>query len=496
MNLTTCKPVAAHRAWLPRQVSVARPLERRPTSHRVLMLVAAAAALLAFPPTALSQGPVDGWSRPQIISETTGTLATTGLALAADGWGRLHLFYLRQVGESSSTIDYVYWSEQGWSPPVDVVASQRSLGSPRAAVDSAGTIHLIWDSSGVWHAQAPAAQAWSVRDWSEPELIARSASSADIVAGPDNALYVAYLDASLREILLLRSTDGAQSWSGPSSIAQTVLPDAALGEVRLGLDAAGQLHAAWTEYQLPDGWPPVGVFYARSAETPERWMPPTQVAGPLHGQIGIATVGKDDIHLVWRSTIGGDGTCHQRSADGGETWLRLDQWADGGGFSGLPSFAVDARGQLHYVIGPAQYAYWDGTYLSSYQDVATLAVRGTDSGSRSTERAALAITSGNRLHVVFETGFQEIWHTSRHLDIAPLPTPTTAVAVSPTVAVGTGTATPEPTEVVQADPAAPPFSAGSDMQRPLPTGTILALGVAPSILLVLVVVVVRLLKQR
>jgi hypothetical protein len=34
----------------------------------------------------------------------------------------------------------------------------------------------------------------------------------------------------------------------------------------------------------------------------------------------------------------------------------------------------------------------------------------------------IAVTQGNWLHVVFETGFRDLWHTSRRLDVPADPT--------------------------------------------------------------------------
>ncbi len=124
------------------------------------------------------------------------------------------------------------------------------------------------------------------------------------------------------------------------------------------MDGAGRLHAVWTEYQLPGGWPPTGVYYSRSTDGGVTWSAARQMAPEWHAQIGVTTVGNDAVHLVWRSTVGRDGTFHQVSLDGGDTWAAPDRNDDLGGISGLPSFAVDTAGTLHYLIGRVFYANW------------------------------------------------------------------------------------------------------------------------------------------
>ncbi len=466
-----------------------------------LACVAILSIVIMFP--VVAQGEESAWLPPEVIVRTEGELATSAMALVADPAGQLHLFYPHRPDESvPGSIDYIYWDGSEWSQPVDIMVDPQGYSPSfvRATLDPQQVIHLVWHggNNSLRHASAPLDQAGSARAWSTPQILAIALGEADLIAGLDGTLYVAYADrSSLGTVSLIRSTDGGESWSQPIWVALSE-PGTAPNGVRLATDGTGRLHVVWTEYKLPDAWPPTGAFYARSLDGGGTWEAPLQVADAGHGQIGVAALGDDEVHLVWRSTIGGDGTFHQWSSDGGETWSSPDRFDDRGGFSGLPSFAVDAVGRLHYVIGPVFYAMWDGNRLSEYQDVATEEIRNLETETMSVERAVIAVTSGNRLHVIFEVDFKSVWHTSKQLNVPPLPTPMPKPEVMPSPI----TKRPTATTVMQSESTvgrpqltvvAPP---GDSEGRAISAGMTIMLGIAPSALLVVIVVLVGALRRK
>jgi hypothetical protein len=476
-------------------------LNRSVTVGRCLLVCGIIIGLLGSSPVAAQQDEA-AWSSPELIAQTTGNLSVSSMALVADRAGNLHLFFPHQPDETfSAGIDYLYWDGADWSQPVSVLVNEdgSDAAHPRAAIDSRQVVHLIWygGNNGLRYASAPVTAAASPHAWSRPEIVARALPEADIVASPDDLLYVAYADAmAMESIFLIRSPDGGETWFTPLRVASSDRAEIALNQVRLAADGGGRLHVTWTEYQLPDGWPPTGAFYARSVAGGQSWELPLRVADEDHGHIGLAAVG-DRVHLVWRSRIGGDGTFHQWSADAGATWSTPDKFEDRGGFSGLPSFAADSAGALHYVIGAGFVATWQDGALGPYVDVASEELRtGLNQGEGWTnpERAVMAITTGNRLHVVFETGAQKLWHTTRLVE-APavpgeaLPTP---VATPTSVPQEPGeTAQPEPAPTATRAVLLGPFS--STRSEPLPA---VVFGVAGSAALVLVVVVWQITRRR
>ncbi len=380
-----------------------------------------------FPVRGQTQG---FWSTPTGIYHTEGNLASTSMDLIAGPDGTLHLFFPHQPKVNArGAIDYVYWDGTTWSAPVSVLLDPLE-GTPaavRAALDAEHRLHLIWLGANgtLQYASAPLTDAGSAHGWTTPRVLSRATGEPDIIADAEGALYIGYIAwPSSGLVTLQRSTNAGRGWSTPVMIAAPTAPEVVPNDVRLARSADGTLHATWTEYALPDGWPPRASFYTRSTDNGDTWRDLRQIAGQAHGEVGVGTMGAE-VHLVWRSTIGGAGTFHQYSIDHGTTWHAPRRAADGGGFSGLPGLVSDAGGDLHATIGSAFVMRWSDGAATPWIDVAGRRLRtGRNQPAYWThpERAVIAVTQGNWLHVVFETGFRDLWHTSRRLDVLPEPT--------------------------------------------------------------------------
>jgi hypothetical protein len=343
--------------------------------------------------------------------------------------GTLHLFFPHQPEGQSSAIDYVTWDGNTWSDPSDIMLDMmgETPACVRAALDPRYNVHLVWLGANgtLQYASVPLNEARSAHAWPAPRVLTTAVGEADLIIGADGTIYLGYVawpESGL--VMLKRSLDGGRSWSPPTTVATTSGPDVVPSDVRLALSPSGTLHATWTEYALPDGWPPTASFYARSPNGGDTWAAPHKIAGASHGEVGVAAV-DTQVHLVWRSTIGGDGTFHQYSEDQGITWQPPNRTADDGGFSGLPGTAVDHRGDVHTTIGSAFVMRWSNGAATPWLDVSGKKLRdGIDQPDYWThpERAVIALTHGNQVHVVFQTGFKDLWHTSIQLNIPPEPT--------------------------------------------------------------------------
>lgn len=447
--------------------------------------------------SAMAQTPRGGWSPPVPVARTEGQLSLS--TLVSDDRGRLHLFYTDRPGENlPGAINYMRWDDSGWSQPLDVIIDPETDGpnGPRAAIDNQKNVYVIWGGANrsLRYASAPLAEAGSASAWSTPKTLAQSLpASHDIIATSDGALHIAYSSSSEQNTAsMITSTDLGQTWSAPAIIAE-MASGVNASDVRLAMDGAGRFHAVWTEYQLPDGWPPTGVYYSRSTDGGVTWSAARQVAPEWHAQIGVTTVGNDAVHLAWRSTAGGDGTFHQVSLDGGDTWAAPDRNDDSGGLSGLPSFAVDTAGTLHYLIGRVFYANWAKGSVSPYQDVATEPVRAQATKSNG-EQGILAMTSGNRLHVIFELDFTSVWYTSKLLDVPPAPTPASQPVLPPTASAEPAASTAQPAATIVPEPPLPTTELliANRQQSSDSTALPFVAGVLPALILVVIVVGVRL----
>ncbi|MBN1920165.1 MAG: exo-alpha-sialidase [Anaerolineae bacterium] len=432
------------------------------------------------------------WSPPEQIAQSSGILASSTVVFFSDLYGRLHVLYPERPDDATPlAFSYVSWDGTSWSEPLDVLYDPQggNLANARGVLDAQNVLHLIWGgaSNTLRYASVPLEDISLVASWSVPITLVNSIGGGDIIAGSDGVLYMAYVtDLDTGAIAVIRSEDGGMSWSTPVVATISVLQSFPR-EVRLAVDERNRLHLVWTEVKLPDGWPPTGAYYARSMDRGETWADIPQIAGDNHGQIGVATVGEDEVHLVWRSTIGGDGTFHQWSSDGGENWSQPDRYDDRGGFSGLPSFAVDAMGNLHFAIGAGYYATWNRDGISLFEDVSTSELRSAAVRSPA-ERTMLTMTKGNIVHVVFENDFNSLWHTYRQLPFAPLQTAAEPVPTMPINNIQTETVAQGPDPVASLE-ATQPYSPDTSHGTLSSNLTSIMVGFGASALLVIVVVI-------
>lgn len=375
--------------------------------------------MLFSPQAVAAQGGMEGWSRPEIVAQTDGRIPGAAVLLG-DKSGALHMLFEHQPDNQAAGIDYMRWDGATWSKPNTIIVDAGGAGArlPRAVIDANQLLHLIWVGSGntLNYASAPLSQAGSAQSWPKPLTIGTTFGMPAIALDAAGRLLVAYSNQAMEgAVAFVQSTDGGKSWSEPQTVAMSTA-NSIPADIGLAVDGSGRLHVVWTEYQLSEGNPITGAYYAQSVDGGQIWTAPLQVAGARHGQLGVTAVGADQVHLVWRSNVGGDGTFHQWSSDGGNTWFAPNQFEDGGGMSGMPSFAVDSLNRLHYVIGSVFYAWWTDGIHRGYVDIVPADIRQQSKLSRYGEEATMGVTLGNRLHVMFQIDLKTLWYTSRLLD--------------------------------------------------------------------------------
>jgi hypothetical protein len=454
---------------------------------------------------AQSQDDASAWSEPVSIAQTGGALASSAMVMLSDRAGTVHLFFPHKIDESTPDgIDHMSWASGRWTEPVNVLFNQDGSAAHylRGLSDGDGRVHLVWigGNNRLYYSSARADQAGSGHAWLTPFSIAQSLpTQPGIAAAPDGSLWLAYADATRADaISLLRLASPDDGWMTTGAVVDAGR-DIYPGHVSLAIDDQGRLHLTWTTLEKPSGWPPAGVFYARSLDQGLTWHKRTVAEGD-YGQSGVVNAQQDEVHIFWSSTVGGDGTYHQFSLDGGQSWSRPRRFMERGGFSGLPSFAVDSAGGLHYMRGSSVYAMWDGSALSDPQPVTTdeVCIQGQISCG---ERAQMAITGGNLLHAVFETDFNQLWYATKGLATPELPAWVARPgSEGPEGADRDGTVE-APTETHRVtDPSEQPQpSAAFDLSRSPSSGGqmgVLLLGVLPALLLVLGVSLMALRRRR
>ncbi|MGE3269585.1 MAG: sialidase family protein [Chloroflexota bacterium] len=379
------------------------------------------------------------WSTPKVVFRTDSY--ATRPRLVADATGDVHLFFfLRQASDtpdgSSTMIMYSRLHDGAWSSPVDVLVGA-GTNAPTVVVDQRGMLHVVWEGGPkgeILYSRAHVSQAGSARGWSTPRLLSEpSAYDSDIQVSDDGTLHLVYSTKS-GNVWYQESRDSGTTWSSPLIVAETETPGCTTNNPRLAVDSAGGLHAAWTELQLPTGWPPCGALYSDSLDGGKTWSSPVRIAGPGYGQINVLANGASNLMLAWNAMVAIGERKFTRSIDGGFGWAAPQYLSIKlrGGFTGIPSMATDSAGMVHLVTAvdrprgesmAVYYLTWNGMTWSDPVLVSMGAL-----GLRSVELPWIVVSNGNQLHVVYEDDFQRIWYTTRtvsapQIPAQPLPTP-------------------------------------------------------------------------
>lgn len=395
------------------------------------------AQLLTLP--AGAQGP---WTKPIAIVETIQTLVDP--ILIADSAGDVHLFLRHRmplgVGESptSDTIQYSRLHQGAWSRPVDILSApdRTSIFYLAVALDEHGYLHVTWTGGRfnmLFYSRAHLSQAGTSRGWSTPKILSEGQNlGSDIRAAPDGTLHVIYA-ARGADVYYRQSQDGGKNWSVSTRLSFAQEAKVGTDYPRIEVDDKGRIHAAWTEYRMPEGWPPTGAYYARSLDGGKTWSTQRQMAGENYGMINIA-VGFDKVVLAWNSVVALSERVYRWSADGGETFTSPEKIMSKmrGGFTGFPAMAFDSGGVLHLITSV------DGQ-KSSLQEIYHLMWNGQNwtepvfisegtVGNDVLGQPWISISNGNQLNVDYQGDYKRVWYTSQLTDAPalaakPIPTP-------------------------------------------------------------------------
>lgn len=380
---------------------------------------------LPFTAAAAVQTGDNAWSIPVRLFAGEGYVREP--VLAADQTGVLHACWADEQEGGSMALLYARWDGSEWTQPVDVIAMPGTLQGPSIAVDQFGIIHLIWRGFGnaLYYSSASAAGATSAAAWSAPRVLAVSNPHAHIVVDQAGGLHIVY--PALDGVYYIYSADSGSSWTAPLLLAMPSGANATTDFARLAVAPNGDLHVVWTELELPNGWPPLGVFYSRSFDGGETWSTSFQMAGEGYLEVNVVPVDQNLIHTAWNAMVGISGRYHRWSSDSGMTWSETDEIvpaALGGGSTNPPGLAVDASGVVHVVVntndtiprtGPGEfgatlYSSWGG---SGWLPPVNISSPAPGYSSVNNEASAIAVLNGNQLHVLFiGDAATSLWHTS------------------------------------------------------------------------------------
>jgi hypothetical protein len=468
-----------------------------------------------------------GWSPPSLVLIPEYTVGDDRFTVVADASGRLHAFFsvasLQENGDPApeypyNTILYTY-SDDGasWSEPVDVIipdAPKAWQGAGiDAATDSRGNIHLFFrgnpTNGGVLkYVRSHASVAANPHSWQGPVTgeWGMIVTKVAIVVGRDDRLHVTY-SARPGDVYYHSSADYGHTWSADSRIAEINPRFSAPDDVALAIDNRGRIHAAWSENKLPEGYPPIGVFYAYSDDDGHSWGPARQLGGQYATRVAMAVRDPDEVHLVWSTSNQDRGRYAAVSYDGGVTWSQPELVIrNETGLSTYPEQTlVDSAGTIYWVLTAEEGDYltklppggaWSPPVQLTFPPIAGWTKTHLTSGT------AAAMVGENELHLITREGPRpeqgendRYWHTKLLLDapVLPLsPIPTVAPTTAPTTAVvGTPAATSSPRPTLDRQT----FAITRQDTGPTPS-LVTVIAVSPAALLVVLVAGYQFTKRR
>lgn len=382
-----------------------------------------------------------GWSDPYSLYQSD--YSVTHPIAVSDVNGIIHVFWTESDANDAiiPTVFHTDLKALHWSTPVSILVSPGggSIIGFTAVADREGGIHAIWQTAdhSLYYASVEAAKAGDPNSWTAPLMLGTSFAFPGITADMSTGIYVAYPSDSTDAVNILASKDNGHTWDAPLLVARSSAPHAGIDYSNVIVGPEGNLYVAWSEFRLPDGWPPIGVFFASSTDNGLSWSSPVQLAGEGYDLINLAVNQNGEVFALWNGMISVGGRFISISDDRGQTWGEpIAVVAAGlGGTSGYPHLVFDSLNTGHMITaldwqGGIQYLKQDqdswttGLEISSSIDYASYAIP-------SLEFPWLCITQGNMLHVVYEAGMQEIFYQQMLLDtpsiqsppIIPNPTP-------------------------------------------------------------------------
>jgi hypothetical protein len=444
-------------------------------------------------PTVRAQGPQPiTWSQPRLISKVEALAWFPDLTV--DNLGDLHVVWETMQPEDGRNTSYTsqvtyklmhrIWDGQHWSEPNDVFAVRGQGGGilrETITADQVGNVYathaLGWQ---VVFMRALASESLSATAWSEPRRISgEMAYMSDVAVDSQGTVHLIYdqwvplevpesEDASselLSDLFYRRSEDGGRTWSSPMNLSNSPV-GATRGQIKI--DSRGTIYITWDEgwdRLALEGEPKAGVLIF-STDNGQTWSRSTIFSYPedKNSQLTAASDGQGRVLAAWQAWSQ-QAVYYTWSTDGGRSWSPPGKIpgfvATGLSLYDAYDMAADSAGNFHLVAvgreGPQSdrlgvyHLVWNGISWSQPTQIYK-APEGT--AYADSYYPKIAIGQGNRLYAVWWVGdfsaeaarFRQIWFSTAQVDapeIPLLPTPTP----SPTP-----TETPVPVVVSMATP--------------------------------------------
>jgi len=272
--------------------------------------------------------PPDNLSNSPVLAESP--------RIAVDGNGTVHVVWTEDTAGGTPEIYYARREASTWSAPVNVSLNAGSSRDPQLAVQSNGTVHVLWRDTTATPGVYNVYYAQRTTSWTTPLQLSSSATSVD---GPRLAVDgggIAHAVWGAGEIYYARR-DG--SWSTPTAISAG---SGAASMARLALHGS-EVHVLWIETLTGSN----GVYYARYSGS---WSAPVNVfsSASALSEPQVAVDGSAALHAVWRTGTGTASEIYYALRSGG-TWSAAENISNSADESSAPQLGTDGTNAAHVV---------------------------------------------------------------------------------------------------------------------------------------------------
>jgi len=222
-------------------------------------------------------------------------------ACAVDSRGTVHLVWTNEIGGNEGIV-YAYKPTNGeWSVPVNISSNNQGSRFPSIAVGPDDKLHLAWQDASPYGHPGPV---WRIfyseravgGDWTTPETIAgeRDYVVPKLAVDGDGSVHMVWLYGGWYEGIRYRCRTSAGVWLPD----ETVVPyPAVLDHPAIAVDGSRSVHL--TVGEAIDTAYNTDILYFTKPKS-GAWSAPLDISSPrngLHGWVGADGLG--NVHCVW-----------------------------------------------------------------------------------------------------------------------------------------------------------------------------------------------------
>lgn len=229
-------------------------------------------------------------------------------AAAIDSTGTIHLVY--QMNHGGSTDYEIYYkksTDKGgtWSPPLRLTCNSGESLNPAVEVDPSNRIHISWVDNTYGNDEILYKRSGDGgTSFSSPLRMTWTSTATKcpvLAVNSSGTIYLFWTDKSSGrfEIYFKSSSDGGVSWSANNRVTWFPYTN---GSPDVAVDANDEIHLFYGAYTPP--YLGLDIYYKKSSNSGSSWTPPVQMTYAAwefeQNTPHASAVYSNDVHMTWR----------------------------------------------------------------------------------------------------------------------------------------------------------------------------------------------------